>query len=79
MGADQPVWAKQVERLKVGAYQRFSKMTTESLSAKLRAVLAPEYVAQAREVATRLTKPAVSVSTAADLLEAAARDGRATR
>jgi UDP:flavonoid glycosyltransferase YjiC (YdhE family) len=79
VGADQPVWAKQVERLKVGAYQRFSKMTTESLSAKLRAVLAPEYVAQAREVATRLTKPAVSVSTAADLLEAAARDGRATR
>ncbi|MGE2688613.1 glycosyltransferase [Mycolicibacterium pulveris] len=79
VGADQPVWAKQVERLKVGTYQRFSKMTAASLTSALRTALAPECVAKARDVATELTKPAVSVSTAADLLEAAARDRRAIR
>ena len=39
VGADQPIWAKQVERLKVGAYGRFSKMTGESLRAALTSVL----------------------------------------
>jgi UDP:flavonoid glycosyltransferase YjiC (YdhE family) len=74
VGADQPFWAKQVERLKVGIYQRFSRMTADSLRVALRSVLAPQYVTRAREVATQLTKPAVSVSTAADLLEQAVRE-----
>jgi UDP:flavonoid glycosyltransferase YjiC (YdhE family) len=73
VGADQPFWAKQVERLKVGTYGRFSKTTPDSLRTALASVLAPQYASRAREVATQLTKPAVSVSTAADLLEEAAR------
>jgi UDP:flavonoid glycosyltransferase YjiC (YdhE family) len=76
VGADQPFWAKQVERLKVGAYARFSKTTTASLREALRSVLQPSYVTRAREVATWLTKPAASVSATADLLEEAARGGR---
>jgi UDP:flavonoid glycosyltransferase YjiC (YdhE family) len=76
VGADQPFWAKQVERLKVGAYGRFSKTTTASLRSALRSVLEPSVVARAREVATSLTKPAVSVGTTADLLEQAAGAGR---
>jgi UDP:flavonoid glycosyltransferase YjiC (YdhE family) len=41
--------------------------------AKLRAILAPQYVTRAREIATLMTKPAASVTTAADLLEDTAR------
>ncbi len=73
VGADQPFWAKQVERLKVGAYGRFSKMTTESLRTALQSVLTQECVSRARQVATQLTKPAVGASTTADLLEDAVR------
>jgi UDP:flavonoid glycosyltransferase YjiC (YdhE family) len=77
VGADQPFWAKQVERLKVGTYGRFSKTTRDSLRTALATVLEPQYVSRAREVATQLTKPAVSVSSAADLLEEAAHRRRA--
>lgn len=73
VGADQPFWAKQVERLEVGAYGRFSKMTTDSLRTGLKSVLMPECVSRARQVATQLTKPAVGASTTADLLEDAVR------
>ena len=76
VGADQPFWAKQVERLKVGVYGRFSKTTPESLREALRTVLEPAYVARAREVATWLTKPGDSARATADLLEEAARRGR---
>ena len=72
---DQPLWAVQVERLKVGFGRRFSRTTRESLVADLRAILAPQYATRAREIATRMTKPAASVSTAADLLEDTARLG----
>jgi UDP:flavonoid glycosyltransferase YjiC (YdhE family) len=70
--ADQPIWAAQVKRLKVGSARRFSTTTQESLVADLRSILAPQYVARSREVATQMTKPAESVTTAADLLEEAA-------
>jgi UDP:flavonoid glycosyltransferase YjiC (YdhE family) len=74
--ADQPVWAAQVTRLKVGSARPFRDSTRESLIADLRSILAPEYAARAREIATRMTKPAESVARAADLLEVAARHGR---
>jgi UDP:flavonoid glycosyltransferase YjiC (YdhE family) len=70
--ADQPIWAAQVKRLKVGSARRFSTTTQESLVADLRRILTPQYVTRAREVATQMTKPAESVTTAADLLEQAA-------
>jgi UDP:flavonoid glycosyltransferase YjiC (YdhE family) len=73
---DQPIWADVVKRLRVGTSRRFSKTTRESLVADLRRVLAPEYVTQAREVASRMTKPAGSVIAAADLLEDTVRRGR---
>ena len=73
MGADQPLWGAQVKRLKVGSARRFSSTTRESLVAELRTILAPQYVTRAREIATRMTKPAESVTAAADLLEDAAR------
>jgi UDP:flavonoid glycosyltransferase YjiC (YdhE family) len=71
--ADQPVWAAQVKRLKVGSARRFSGITQKSLVAELRSILAPQYAARAREIATRMTKPAAGVTKAAGLLEDAAR------
>ena len=62
-----------VKRLKVGTARRFSRTTRESLVADLRTILAPHYVARAREIATRMSKPADSVAAAADLLEDFAR------
>jgi UDP:flavonoid glycosyltransferase YjiC (YdhE family) len=70
---DQPSWAAAVKRLKVGAARRFSSATRESLVADLRRILAPQYIARAREVATQMTRPAESVAAAADLVEDFAR------
>jgi UDP:flavonoid glycosyltransferase YjiC (YdhE family) len=71
--ADQPVWAAQVKRLKVGSARRFSGITQKSLVAELRSILAPQYAARAREIPTRMIKPAAGATKAADLLEDAAR------
>ncbi|OBH58698.1 glycosyltransferase [Mycobacterium sp. E2479] len=73
---DQPRWAAVVKRLKVGSGRRLSSTTKESLVADLRTILAPQYVTRARELATRMTKPAESVAAAADLLEDFARSKR---
>jgi UDP:flavonoid glycosyltransferase YjiC (YdhE family) len=70
---DQPIWAASVKGLKVGFGRRFSRTTRESLVTDLRRILAPEYAARAREVATRMTKADASVAAAADLVENAAR------
>ena len=70
---DQSLWGARVKRLKVGTARRFSTTTRESLVADLRRILAPDYVARARELATRMTKPAESVTAAADLVENFAR------
>jgi UDP:flavonoid glycosyltransferase YjiC (YdhE family) len=72
----QALWGTQLERLKVGAAQSFSTTTEQSLVANLRQILAPEYAARARELSTRMTKPAESVANAADLLEKFAHAGR---
>jgi UDP:flavonoid glycosyltransferase YjiC (YdhE family) len=79
VGADQPFWATQINRLKVGTALRFSRTTRESLLGALRTVLTPAYATRAREVAAMMTKPAASVSRAADLLEDAVRKGRVRR
>jgi UDP:flavonoid glycosyltransferase YjiC (YdhE family) len=77
VGAEQPIWAAAVKRLKVGTSRRFSRTTADSLLSDLQVVLAPQYATRASEIATEMTKPAISVSTAADLIEDAARNGRA--
>ena len=70
---DQTLWGARVKRLKVGTTRRFSSATRESLVADLRTILAPQYVARAREIATRMSKPVESVVAAADLVENFAR------
>ncbi|MHC9292750.1 glycosyltransferase [Mycobacterium sp. LTG2003] len=76
VGAEQPLWAAQVKRLEVGTAQRFSEVSAKSLRAGLKTVLEPRYLTRAREVAELMTAPEVAVATAADLLEAAVRQGR---
>jgi UDP:flavonoid glycosyltransferase YjiC (YdhE family) len=72
---DQSIWGDQVKRLKVGTARRFSATTKESLVADLGTILASQYAARARELATRMTKPNASVAAAADLVEEKARLG----
>jgi UDP:flavonoid glycosyltransferase YjiC (YdhE family) len=72
---DQPIWAEAVTQLKIGAGREFSASTLDSLVADLRFILAPECIARAREVAAQMTKPAESVTSAADLLEETASAG----
>lgn len=71
--SDQKIWAGQVERLQVGVARPFTKATRETLVADLRRILSPDYVARARELGARMTKPAESIDRAADLLEKFAR------
>lgn len=73
MDVNQMLWGACVKRLKVGRSQRFSSTTRKSLVADLRRILAPEYAARARELATRMTTPTESVANAADAVEAYAR------
>ena len=66
---NQIIWGAQLKRLKVGTHRRLSATTRESLVADLRRILAPDYAIRARELAARMTKPAESVTKAADLAE----------
>ncbi|KRD20428.1 hypothetical protein ASE48_01060 [Mycobacterium sp. Root265] len=77
VAAEQPLWGKQVRRLGVGTYRRFSATTPDSLLADLRAALAPDTARRARSLAGRMSRPSDSVTRAADLLEEAARNGGA--
>ncbi|WP_431236976.1 glycosyltransferase [Mycolicibacterium aichiense] len=70
---DQPFFAAQLKRLKVGAGRRFAATNEKTLVADLKRLLAPEYTTRAREIAPRTTKPAESVMAAADRLEEFAR------
>jgi len=65
----QVMWGSAIKRLGVGTSRRFSTTTQKSLVADLRTILDPEIGTRAREVATRMTTPAESVTTAADLVE----------
>jgi UDP:flavonoid glycosyltransferase YjiC (YdhE family) len=69
--SDQPIWAAQVKRLKVGSGRSFSSTTKKTLTAELRRILAPPYAFRAREIAARMTTSDASVRAAADLLEKA--------
>jgi UDP:flavonoid glycosyltransferase YjiC (YdhE family) len=73
---DQQIWADAVTRLKVGSGRPFSASNLGSLVADLRSILGPHCITRAREIAAQMTKPAVSVASAADLLEDASRVGR---
>jgi UDP:flavonoid glycosyltransferase YjiC (YdhE family) len=73
---EQAIWGAVVKRLKVGTARRLSTTTPESLVADLRRILAPQYVARAREIATRMTKSTESNAAATDLVEDFARSRR---
>lgn len=66
---EQPIWLAQIKRLKIGSGRRLAATTKETLVSDLRAILAPEYVNRAREIANQMTKPGESATRAADLLE----------
>jgi UDP:flavonoid glycosyltransferase YjiC (YdhE family) len=65
----QVIWGAAVKGLKVGTSRRFSATTEKTLVADLRTILEMRYLTQARQLAARMTRPADSVATAADLLE----------
>jgi UDP:flavonoid glycosyltransferase YjiC (YdhE family) len=67
------MWGAALKRLKVGTARRFSTTNEKSLVADLRRILAPQYVARAREIGARMNKPAESVAGAADCVEDFAR------
>lgn len=71
--ADQPIWAGAVQRLKVGSAKRFTNISLKSLRKELRAILAPEYAARAREISKQMVQPADAVAAAADVLEETVR------
>ncbi|GAY14822.1 glycosyltransferase [Mycobacterium sp. shizuoka-1] len=70
---DQPFFAAQLKRLKVGAGRRFATTTENSLVKDLRRILAPDYATRARSIAPRMTTRDDSVVAAADRVEAFAR------
>ncbi len=67
--SDQKIWANQVQRLKVGLARHFPSAMQDSLVTDLRQILSPEYAIRARAIAARMTKPAESIATTANLLE----------
>jgi vancomycin aglycone glucosyltransferase len=73
---DQEIWADAVTRLHVGSGRAFATSNLGSLVADLRSILDPQCITRAREIAIRMTTPAVSAAAAADLLEDAVRLGR---
>ncbi len=66
---DQPFFAAQLKRLKVGAGRRFAATSEKTLIKDLRRILAPNYKARAREIVPRMTTPAEAVAAAADRVE----------
>jgi len=70
---DQWYSGTQITRLKVGAFRRLSATTPGTLAEDLRTVLEPGCATRAREIATRMTEPSISVATTVDLLENFAR------
>lgn len=70
---DQPFFAAQLKRLKVGTGRRFATTSEKTLVKDLRRILAPDYAARAQEIAPRMTTPEESVAAAADRMEDFAR------
>lgn len=74
ISAEQPLWAAQVVKLKIGKARRFAGATKKTLLKDLRKILEPKYVNRAREMAQRMTPSAVSVQKAVDLIEDKVRE-----
>lgn len=66
---EQPIWSAQIKRLGIGSGRRLSATTPETLCRDLQTILDPACVANARQIARRMTPPGESVTLAADLVE----------
>lgn len=66
---DQPLFATQLKRMKVGAGRRFSTTTQQTLIRDLGRILAPEYAQRAQAIAPKMSTASESVKAAADLVE----------
>jgi len=73
---DQPFFAAQLRRLRVGTGLRFSTITEKSLVTALHRILDDRYRRAAHQLMSRTTTPAQSVAAAADHVEAFARRRR---
>ncbi len=69
---DQPVWGTAIQQLKVGAARSFSETTERTLTADLKSLLAPHYLARAREIAPQTIPPHESATLTAQFVEYAA-------
>jgi UDP:flavonoid glycosyltransferase YjiC (YdhE family) len=70
VGADQPVWARQVRRLGIGMGRSLASTTDATLLKDLETVLSRDCVLKARSIANVMTPSRHSVLVTADLLEA---------
>lgn len=75
-GPDQRIWGAQIKRLKLGATRRFSTTSEKSLVADLRTILAPQYLARARQLAVQMSEPGESIAATADLVESFAKGNK---
>ena len=69
VGADQPLWARQVKRLGVGTGRRLSTTTPETLREELLRVLEPGCSAKTQAIAQQMTQPRQNVNDAVDRIE----------
>ncbi|GGB25404.1 hypothetical protein GCM10011492_14340 [Flexivirga endophytica] len=67
--ADQPLWGRRLEALRVGSYRRFRDLTADECVTALTTLLTDPTRDRARTLAGRLTSPAAAVGHAADLIE----------
>ena len=67
---DQPFFAAQLKRMKVGAGRRFAATTTNSLVSDLGKISGPRYRRHAQVVAEQMSTPRQSAAAAADRIEA---------
>ena len=79
MAGDQPFWAAQLKRLRVGTGRRLISTKPEQLLSDLRQICTPEYEARARSLGARMIPRAESVSRACDHLEAFARKRQSSK
>lgn len=73
LGADQPMWGRQVTRSGTGLSSPLAKIDERGLLASLKAILTPDHHHAARRIATQLVAPQAAVTSAAALLERAVR------
>lgn len=73
LGADQPIWGRQVSRLGAGTSAPLKKIDVGGLTAALDKALRPEYSRAAGELARRLVSPAAAVDSAVSIVEGAVR------